>query len=104
MENSENKKALCCTLNPSQMLERKKVLQQLHDLVREKTELENGFVFRFEGNDDTMDQIMEIIKLERQCCSFLTFNLTIEKEAEPVFLKITGPQGTKDFLLFELGL
>jgi hypothetical protein len=103
MEKAENKEVICCTLNPSQMQERKNILQKLHCLVKEKMEVENGYLFRFDGSNDIINQIVDIIKLERQCCSFLNFNITIEKETAPVFLKITGPQGTKDFLLYELG-
>jgi len=104
MENAEYKDAICCTLNPSQLEERKKVLQKLQPLILEKTEIEKGYLFRFDGNNETMDQIVAIIKLERQCCPFLTFDLIVEKEANPLYLKITGPEGTKDFLLLELGL
>src|SRR6185312_15455074 len=104
MENSENKEAVCCTLNPSQMQERKELLKTFQCLVKGKTEIENGYLFRFDSSNHIIDQVMEIIKLERQCCPFLTFDLIVEKETKPLFLKITGPEGTKDFLLHELGL
>jgi hypothetical protein len=104
MEKSENKDEICCTLNTSQMEERKKILREFRQFVKEKLELENGFQFEFDSNNEVMDRIFGLVKLERQCCAFLTFDLTVRNEINPIYLKITGPEGTKDFLLHELEL
>jgi hypothetical protein len=40
----------------------------------------------------------ETINAERQCCRFLRFVLTIEPGDGPIWLEITGPQGTSALL------
>ncbi|MBA3355700.1 MAG: hypothetical protein H0U18_07115 [Pyrinomonadaceae bacterium] len=39
-----------------------------------------------------------LVELEHQCCPFLKFNITVEPGDGPVWLEMTGPQGTKEFL------
>jgi hypothetical protein len=38
------------------------------------------------------------IDAERQCCRFLKFALTVEPDAGDVWLEVTGPDGTTEFL------
>ena len=42
------------------------------------------------------------IDLERRCCAFLRFRLTVEPGGGPVWLELTGPPGTREFLQAEL--
>lgn len=45
-----------------------------------------------------------VIASERQCCPFLTFRLTVEPQEGPIWLELTGPAGTREMLMSELGL
>jgi hypothetical protein len=45
----------------------------------------------------------EFSQLESQCCPFLRFQLTVELGGGPVWLELTGPPGTRDFLAQEIG-
>jgi len=47
--------------------------------------------------------VAQLITFERECCPFLRFNLRLEPANGPLWLELTGPEGTKDFLqsLFE---
>ncbi len=38
------------------------------------------------------------IAAERRCCRFLQFVLTMEPDEGPVWLEVTGPPGTAEFL------
>jgi hypothetical protein len=38
------------------------------------------------------------VDIERQCCRFLRFQLTIEPGADSIVLEVTGPEGTREFL------
>lgn len=70
--------------------------------VRERQELAEGFAFRF-GADD-VDAVARFIVNERKCCPFLTFELVLMPQAGPVWLRLTGPAGTRTFLEAELPL
>jgi hypothetical protein len=41
---------------------------------------------------------VKTIDAERQCCRFLKFVLTTEPDGGDVWLEVTGPDGTREFL------
>ncbi len=94
---------LTCKLTTPELRRRKStVIAELKMLVTERTESEDGFTYRFDGSDETIDRIVEFVKTERLCCDFFTFALTVETSS--AVLKITGPDGAKQFLAQEVGL
>ena len=70
--------------------------------VQEKRELENGFAFRFLNRPKQLVQIARFIERESLCCLFLEFTLEVKSSSGPVWLYITGEEGTKKFLQAEL--
>jgi hypothetical protein len=66
--------------------------------------LKNGFAYKFPGADTIIDELITFIKTERLCCKFFTFNISIAGHKSETWLKITGPQGAKDFIKTELEL
>lgn len=66
-------------------------------------EVENGYEFQFPNETGFISRIAEFISNERLCCPFLEFNLNIRSNDVPVFLSLTGPIGTQEFLRAEFG-
>ena len=66
-------------------------------------ELENGFSYRFPIEKSMLQDLIEVIELERKCCPFLDFKLIIEAGSDFVSLELTGAAGTKEMIrsLFE---
>ena len=96
---------IACTLGPAALKARREDL--LGGLVRravERVELPNGYRVRFEPANDILSAIAEVVEVERQCCRFLTFELTIEPADGPIWLEFTGPVGTREFLAGMLDL
>lgn len=94
-----------CKLTAPELRERKAtVIAQLKNQVLQKTELENGFAYRFEGADAMLDALVAFVKMERRCCDFFNFQLSIRGDGREAWLEITGPEGTKDFIRTELEL
>jgi hypothetical protein len=90
---------IACLLNDEEQRERKQHLQQeLFSHVTETTELEDGFAYRFPGDRDVVDQLIDFVLFERECCPFFTFDLGFEPEHGPVTLSLRGPEGVKEFL------
>src|SRR5699024_7806043 len=46
----------------------------------------NGFRFSFDASDDRVASVLEFIRLERECCPFLTFRLTVPPSPQAVIL------------------
>jgi hypothetical protein len=85
---------------PAELQERRRnVLSKVLSAVTETKELENGFQYRFKSEGELISELGRLIQLEHQCCPFLTFRLTVEPEGGSVLLEMTGPEGTKEFLV-----
>lgn len=67
-------------------------------------ELADGFAFRFAGFDPSAGRIMEFITAERECCPFFRFELIVEPDDGPVWLRLRGSDEVKTFVLGELGI
>ena len=96
---------LTCKLTTAEMQERKAtVLASLRKQVLEKKELENGYAFKFPGNDKMIDELNDFAKTERHCCDFFTFNIAITGDTTSLWFEITGPKEAKEFIGSELEL
>ena len=59
-----------------------------------------GYAFRFDA--DAFDDLARWIANERRCCPFLSFALELAPDGGPLWLRLTGPAGTRAFLDAEL--
>jgi hypothetical protein len=69
------------------------------EAVRERRELPDGAAFRFDAA--AFDDVARFVANERRCCPFLTFTLELTSDG-PLWLRLAGPPGTRDFLEAEL--
>jgi hypothetical protein len=74
------------------------LLAQLRSGVVSTEELENGYSLRLPGEKNWLALVADLMIAERECCPFLTFHLTAEPQQGALTLRITGPEGTKQFL------
>ena len=88
---------VACSLNAEEFQERRELLAWIGQSVEEREERESGYAYRF-ASDMPLPKLLEIIHAERQCCPFFRFTLTFEPGNGPLWLEITGPEGTKEFL------
>ena len=89
---------VACTLSGSELQERRRtVLERVKRAVLEVKEVEDGYAYSFPSEGQWLQELVTMIDLERQCCPFLRFRLTVEPNG-PMWLELTGPKGTKDFL------
>lgn len=96
-------KPVTCKLTTPELQKRKAtVIAELKKLVLERTELENGFSYKFDGTDEILDKLNDFIKTERMCCDFFTFQITVDEQT--ALLNITGSSGAKDFIKNEMDL
>ena len=60
--------------------------------------------FQMDTTQISTGQLVEWVELERQCCPFFGFEVRWEGKNGPVWLRLTGPEGVKEFILNEFGL
>ena len=94
----------CTLLEAERQQRRSEVLDRVSSRVQETRALADGYAVRFKADDAALAELMQLIQLERQCCAFLRFRLTVEPGGGPAWLELTGPEGTKSFLESALGL
>ena len=75
------------------------MLQKVRAAALEVKETEDGFAYRFPSNDSLLADLSTLIQLEHQCCPFLKITLIVEAGSGPIWLELTGPPGTKEFLI-----
>jgi hypothetical protein len=90
---------IACLLTDSELqVRRRDVLQKAKSAVTEIKELEDGFAYRFSTDESRLSELASLVELEHQCCPFLRFRITVEPGNGPIWLELTGPDGTKAFL------
>jgi hypothetical protein len=90
---------VACGLTEVELRERRALLlERAGRAVSELRELPDGYAYRFPEGDEWLAELAEIIRLERRCCPFLGFRLSVGPGGGPVWLELTGPPGTKEFL------
>lgn len=95
---------LCCTLNqPQDIALRGSLLKTLYESTVERRELDHGFAFRFNGDAATERRVFDFIAMERACCRFLSFQVSLAADRGPIWLKVEGPDGVKEFARAEMG-
>jgi hypothetical protein len=68
----------------------------------ERTVLPEGYAFRFDAGE--LGAVSRFVANERRCCPFITFELEIAPAGGPLWLRMTGPEGTRAVLDAELSL
>jgi hypothetical protein len=75
---------------------------QVFRAAEEIREIEDGYAFRLRGGPEMLVKAAEFVSLERLCCPFLGFALEVEREGGPVWLRLTGREGVKEFIREEV--
>jgi hypothetical protein len=95
---------VACTLTEPELAARRAgVLATIRRDQQEARWRPDGVVLRFVAEPDRLATLATFIDLERRCGAFLRFRLTVEPDGGPVWLELTGPPGTREFLAAELG-
>ncbi len=89
---------VCSLTNPELQERRGKLLEKVRAAALEVNETVDGFAYRFPSDDSLLADLLAVIQLEHQCCPFLRFSLIVEAGNGPVWLELTGPPGTKEFI------
>ena len=90
---------IACTLTPAEAAAmRDGLLPGLLAMATATDPIPGGFRWRFEPQADLVKKAAAVIDAEHRCCRFLRFLLLVEPGDGPVWLEVTGPEGTEDFL------
>ncbi len=111
MNTTDTPRPIACTLTEPELRERRAgLLRRVRERVLEVRRLGGpaevatpaGFELRFAGDEATVADVLELVRLESRCCAFLRFRLTLEPAGGPLLLEISGPPGGAELLADEL--
>lgn len=71
---------------------------QLVSLRKDVRELANGYEFEFPADFKTVQLVGEWVAGERACCPFFDIEMRLEREGGPLWLRLTGREGVKQFI------
>ncbi len=72
-------------------------------LKKSTRELPDGYEFEFPADNTTYQLLTEWAFQERLCCPFFDIDLRFDRENGPLWLRLTGRPGTKEFIKEEFG-
>ena len=74
----------------------------LIEVVEQREQLPEGYAFRLPA--DSLISVAQFVSNERKCCPFMHFEITIAEDSGSLWLRMTGPAGTRAMLDAELNL
>jgi hypothetical protein len=88
---------VACALDGKELQQRRKdYLDKIASSLIDFKESESGYSYRFPLRGAILQDLAEVIDLERKCCPFLNFKLILEAGNNFVSLELTGAKGTKE--------
>lgn len=97
---------IACNLNVFTQAERARhrtLIALLKAAIAEQTELPDGYGFRLSRDTISLEQLAEWAALESKCCPFFDFQLELGPQpAGPLWLRLRGGEGVKEFIHFEV--
>jgi len=97
----EQQAPLACNLKAFSHEERiawRNLIEEVKQAETPTGELANGHVFRIDTGRISIAKVAGWIDLERKCCPFLNFQLSLEGATGAMTLALTGGRGVKEFI------
>ena len=70
----------------------------LRSMKKSVRELPDGYEFEFPADANTYALVTEWSIQERTCCPFFDIDIRLDREGGPLWLRLTGRDGTKQFI------
>lgn len=91
-------------LNPAEREQLRQLTERFKAARVETTELESGYAFRFDAAKISINDLAAWISWEQKCCPFFDFEIELQRDGGPLWLKLRGRGGVKEFMRHEFGL
>lgn len=89
-------------LTEQQRKRQQELREQLFEGDLKVRELPDGYAIGLPATTTNILAAAEFVTLERLCCPFFRFELSVGGNTEPLWLRLTGENGVKEFLKSEL--
>jgi len=80
------------------------LVSKLKEAVMQQQETSDGYAWEVNGDTISLPEAAEWVAMERRCCPFLTLQLEAPGQGTSYWIKLSGPEGAKAFLVAEFGM
>lgn len=80
------------------------IINAILDSIKQVKALDKGFGLKFGSEDRDFLLVTDWVYIERVCNPFLRFVLKAESNKGPIWVNVSGPEGTQSFLKSEYAL
>lgn len=91
-------------ITPSERIRHGVLSWRLKEARIETKELPDGYAFRLDTEKVSFANVADWITNEQKCCPFFDFELELGREGGPLWLKLRGSEGVKQFIVPEFGV
>jgi hypothetical protein len=101
---TQNQPILCIpsALTPEQRARARELRSRLAGATSQIREESDGYTYAYAADPEIFRLLGEWVGLERLCCPFLTFELRWPSGDDGPTLRLSGPEGVKEFLRAEM--
>ena len=90
---------IACALTQAELTTRRnELLPGLLSRANSQEAIPGGLRWSFSETKGLLKDVVSVVEVERRCCRFLRFRLTFEPAGGPLWMEVTGPEGTQEFL------
>ncbi|MEM6525528.1 MAG: hypothetical protein AAF693_17135 [Bacteroidota bacterium] len=90
---------LACLLTDLEFTERKNELQKkIFSRVKKMEQMEDGYLFYFEDEEDLLADLFHYILAEKECCPFFRQDISVGTDNSGITWKISGSEEVKELL------
>ena len=82
----------------------RQITEELTKARTETNELPDGFAFQLKREAVSLPDLGEWISYERRCCPFFDFEVELQRDNGPLWLKLRGGDGAKQFIRSEFAI
>ncbi|MDQ2907467.1 MAG: hypothetical protein M3Y81_28495 [Chloroflexota bacterium] len=94
-----NELPIACKLSEHELvLRRQEVDESVFQNAEKVEELADGYAFKYTYDAAIVAKLADFIAVERRCCPFFTFELIFEQGEGPLWLRLRGGEGVKEFI------
>lgn len=89
-------------LTPEERVRQHELAQAIAGAKLETKELADGYAFRLQAEKVSVTDLAEWVTVERKCCPFFDFEISLGRDNGALWLKLRGAEGVKVFMRHEL--
>jgi hypothetical protein len=91
-------------LSPAERAQHHQLTERFKAARVETNELADGYAFRFQAGQVSISDLATWVSWEQKCCPFLDFEIELQRDRGPLWLKLRGREGVKEFMRHEFGM